>query len=178
MNKKLLFFFAISFLLLRTEIKAQAYDGRIDRKLFLGYTNVGGNSGAEIKFEYGLNDLLSSGADFRYLFIETPPTTDQIEKSGNFFQKSDFGIFLNFHPLQTIKKSTKYDVYIGPYASLKSIGLQLGAKYNFTERIGVYINGIQSFGNSFFGIGGTPDDFTNNYGKKTYVSVGLSLNVY
>lgn len=178
MKTKLVLIIAITFLLIRTEIKAQAYDGRIDRKLFLGYTNVGGNSGAEIKFEYGMKDWLSSGADFRYLFIETPPTSDQIEKSGYFFQKSDFGIFLNFHPLQTIKKSTKFDVYIGPYASLKSIGLQLGAKYNFTERIGVYVNGIQSFGNSFFGIGGEPDDFVNHFGKKTYVSVGFSLNVY
>lgn len=178
MIKKLLFIFAITFFLFRTEIKAQAYDGRIDRKLFLGYTNVGGYSGAEIKFEYGTNDLISTGADFRYLFIDTPPTTDQFEKSAYFFQKADFGIFLNFHPIQTIKKSTKFDVYIGPYVSLKSIGLQLGAKYNFTERIGVYINGIQSFGNSFFGIGGTPDDFVNNYGKKTYVSAGISLNVY
>lgn len=168
-----IFFVLISY----THIQAQAYDGIIDKKIFAGFTKVGKNQGLEIKFETGLSDVISIGVGYKYLFYHAPPTEEYIDKVHYFIEKSDFGMLLNFHLFQKQISSTKYDIYAGVHVAFKSMGIHTGVKYNFSERIGVYFQVLQSFNDSFMGIGGSPDDFVNNFGRKFSISTGLSFNI-
>jgi hypothetical protein len=159
-------------------IKAQAYDGSIDRKLFLGYANVGGRSGAEFKYEAGYNDYFSGGINFAYLFNNTDTIyVDETEKFTEFWYRCNAALIFNFHFLPDLSPSGNLDPYAGISLSFKSIGIQAGLKYNFSERFGCYGQILQSVSNSVIGISTDPGDYTNNFGKKTYLSIGLTCNL-
>jgi hypothetical protein len=159
-------------------LKAQAYDGSIDRKLFLGYANVGGLSGAEFKYEAGYNDYFSGGINFAYLFNNADTIyADESEKATEFWYRCNAALFFNFHFLPNLSPSGKLDPYAGIYLSFKSIGIQAGLKYNFSERFGCYGQINQSVSNSVRSINTNPGDYSNYFGKKTYLSVGLTCNL-
>ncbi len=174
--KKLSLFLIIHLLTGFILVKAQAYDGSIDTKVFLGYTNTGGKPGAEFRYENGINDFFSIGTDYICLLYKSGSKSYLEEKIELFIQRSDFGLYVNYHIFQNKITSSRVDPYVGAFVSFKSLGLQAGVKYNFSERLGLYGQFNQSFGNSFFGIGGTPDDFVNHFGKKASVAAGITYN--
>ena len=77
---------------------SQAYDGYNDFKIFLGYVNVGGNSGIEYQNDYGRSDLFSWGTQVTYL-INTKIDNDGegFEKGLKFLDSFDGGGFVRFH---------------------------------------------------------------------------------
>jgi hypothetical protein len=167
----------ILFLLIQYQSIAQAYDGGIDRKAIIGYTHVGDNSGMELKYDCGLSDLLSVGVGYTYLFFDTPVPADTQDKYTYFVEKSDFGLFLNFHLFQKQINTPEIDVYAGPDVTFKSLGIHAGVKYNFSERIGVYFQALQSFSNSLYGVGDSSIGTTNLFGKQFAISTGFTINL-
>ena len=176
MNTKWYFLLLIGLFTRIADCNAQAYDGYMDRRLFLAYTNIGGKSGMEFRFEDGSSDIISYGSSFYYLMYKKEvENSDEFTKTQNFIERADFGLCMNFHLFHNLIETKHIDPYFGPSASLKSLGLQAGVKYHLAERFGVYGQVLQSFSSSFFGIGDGPDDFVNNFGKKTYLSAGLTF---
>ena len=173
--KSLLIF--VLFSLIQFQIKAQAYDGSIDRKIFAGYTHVGDQSGMDIKYDIGFTDYFSLGLGITHLFFETPTPSDKGDEINYFIQKSDFGFFLNFHLFQKLIPTPEIDVYAGPDFTFKSMGIHGGVKYNFSERFGIYFQALQSYSNSLYGLGDATDDPTNHFGKKFSISTGLTINL-
>jgi hypothetical protein len=176
MNLKLFLFLLICLQFSVTSLNAQAYDGYMDRRIFLAYTNIGGKSGMEFRYEYGESDIISYGSSFYYLmYKQENSSSDEFAKTENFIARADFGLCMNFHLFPVLIETKHVDPYFGPSASLKSLGLQAGVKYHLAERLGVYGQVLQSFSSSFMGLGDGEDDFINNFGKKTYLSAGLTF---
>ncbi|WKW45769.1 hypothetical protein P3875_08210 [Myroides sp. JBRI-B21084] len=180
MKKSIIAFFA--FLGVQSGAFAQAYDGYGDLKVFLGYTNIGGNSGIEYQNNLGVNDLFSWGTQVTYLFSTKEKEAVGIENGFKFIDKIDVGCFLRFHFLETLKLPKNVDVFLGGDASVHSLGVHTGFKYNFTEKIGVYgmyKQGLSSIMGESFSLSedenGNPiPDF---FAKKAAISVGITINM-
>jgi hypothetical protein len=194
MNKKLGTVIFILFLVFSQSVKAQAYDGDAETRIFLGYTNIEGKSGGEFQLDNGLNDYVSYG--IKLIFISgTKKDNDEFSALDGF----DASFFLRFHFLEVLKSNEKIDPYLGVDASLKSIGLHGGIKYNFGDIIGVYAQVGKGFSNSLSnGISKKdipePDrtyddkgnvvhesigDYRVNYfGKSFSFNVGITINAF
>lgn len=158
-----------------TFVKAQVYDGSYDKKIMVGYMNVGGLSGGELRFENGLSDLISVGVSIQMAAIKTD-NTDEFDKAFSFLSKVDLGSYMNFHLFQSLAEQKNIDLFLGGFVSFKSYGLQGGVKYNFNETIGVYGNYSHSLGALIFPV--DDPDFLNVFANQPLVSVGITFNIY
>jgi hypothetical protein len=154
---------------------SQVYDGQLDKKMFLGFASVGGSPGIDLKFEDGLTDYLSMGWCFQYLLTNSDKVYDEFPIVDKFIEKFEPGICFNGHFFQSLITSANVDLYAGGYISFKSLALQTGVKYNFSERLGVYGQMQQGLSNSAFGKGG---DILNRYGTRLTITGGLTYNFY
>ncbi len=176
--KRILSVLVFSILLVNLQkVSAQAFDGKGDTKLFLGYANAKGYSAGQLKFEKGFSSLLSVGAAWTYFFIkEDSNTIGTDDPISGIFDKSEIGIFMNFHLNKPLRLDDKSDLYIGPYTSLKSTGVQGGYKYNFSERFGVYAEVSQGFFN-VFDFSSETSSGSSSYKTRTLISAGLTINI-
>ncbi len=176
--KKLVLISALLFTsLYSTQCMAQAYDGKGDNKIFLGYTNIKGCSGAEWRLDSGMGDLFSMGFNATYLFIKIEPVSEDegSDKFDKIFKNIDLGFLLNFHLSVPLNMNEKIDPYFGLVLNLKSAGLHAGVKYNFTERFGVYMQLTDSF---IFAITGKSISWNeSHFGKYIGVSGGITYNL-
>lgn len=184
MKKKLLLL--VSIIGLNQTVNAQSYDGKDDIKIFLGYTKIGSKSGVDIQVDRGLSDIVSFGAKFTVLINpDDRKTNNSIDEGFKAFDAIDVSAFLRFHFSEPLRLSEKIDPFITLDVGLKSIGANIGIKYNFTETIGVYALYGHSFSNSF---GGTHkidtveyDTFENNvnyFGKQNSIACGITINIF
>lgn len=189
--------FALSILSLKTYAQT-AYDG-IDEHFAIGYRNVGKTPGIEIEFENATNEYISLGGFFTYLI--NPGTKlkketneydgfqnfDEYEKFNSFFNSIDAGFFARLH-IGTFFNSLnqRIDPFAGIDVSLKSIGANVGVKYQITDVIGVYAKYTGSFSGSVYGLDVFKDNESviedeaslknpNFFGKKDSFSVGISI---
>ena len=177
---------ALAFAGLQFNANAQSYDGEGDSKIFLGYANVGGKSGVQVQFDYGLSDLVSYGMDVTILIKpDDRESTDSFDDSFKAFDSFDLGGFLRFHFSEPLNLSEKIDPYLGLDVSLRSIGGHAGIKYNFSEIIGVYVMYKHSFSSSITGdhkiVAETYDAFDDNvnfFGKVGTISGGVTINIF
>ncbi len=163
--------------------QAQAYDGYGDTKIFLGYTNVGGNSGIEYQSDFGVNDLFSWGLQATYL-INTKVDNDGVgyEKGFKFLDSADAGIFIRFHFLEALRLPKNVDVFLGGDITAKSLGAHTGFKYNVSNTIGFYAMYKQSFAPVLKGDITLSEDRNGEpipsfFAKKAALTAGVTFNI-
>ncbi|MDM1556446.1 hypothetical protein PYS58_14990 [Chryseobacterium indologenes] len=123
----MMFFFGIT-------ANAQAWTGKGDQKIQLGLSAWGYGTGITGTYDYGLNKLISVGAGLNGYFSNYKNN----DKDNRVFV---FGR-LNFHLQEALNLPPKLDIYpgvdVGVVGKDFGIGAHIGARYFFTERIGVF----------------------------------------
>ncbi|MCA6067296.1 hypothetical protein JI747_008930 [Chryseobacterium sp. RG1] len=130
--KKLVVMFALIFA--GATANAQAWTGKGDQKINAGLSAWGYGTGITGTYDYGLNNLISIGAGLNGYFSNYKDND------------SDNSVFifgrLNFHLKETLQLPEKLDIYpgvdVGVLGKDFGIGAHIGARYFFTERIGVF----------------------------------------
>lgn len=130
--KKLVFMVMIFFF--GVTAHAQAWTGKGDQKVQLGLSAWGYGTGITGTYDYGLNKLISVGAGLNGYFSNYKNN----DKDNRVFV---FGR-LNFHLQEALNLPAKLDIYpgvdVGVLGKDFGIGAHIGARYFFTERIGVF----------------------------------------
>lgn len=130
--KKLVFMMMIFFF--GATANAQAWTGKGDQKVQLGLSAWGYGTGITGTYDYGLNKLISVGAGLNGYFSNYKNN----DKDNRVFV---FGR-LNFHLQEALNLPAKWDIYpgvdVGAVGKDFGIGAHIGARYFFTERIGVF----------------------------------------
>jgi hypothetical protein len=174
MKKLITAIIALSLMAIVTKVNAQAYDGNRDDKLFAGYRTAGTHSGMELRFDRGLTNYFSSAFMVSYLF-RNPAATDEIFMDSKVFSNLDVSVATNFHFIEVLNMGTTFDPYLGMYVGLKATGLQAGARYNFSEKVGAYAQFAYNMLPLLF------DQFSKDvdlhpYRNKEHISVGITIN--
>lgn len=115
-------------------VSAQAYTGKGDQKVNLGLNAWGYGTGITATYDYGLNQLISVGAGANAYF------------DGYKDNNKDNRVFIfgrvNFHLNEALELPEKLDIYpgvdIGVLGRDFGIGAHIGARYFFTEKVGVF----------------------------------------
>ncbi|MDQ8142214.1 DUF6646 family protein [Chryseobacterium sp. CFS15] len=128
-------------------VSAQAYTGKGDQKVNLGLNAWGYGTGITATYDYGLNQLISVGAGANAYF------------DGYKDNNKDNRVFIfgrvNFHLNEALELPEKLDIYpgvdLGVLGRDFGIGAHIGARYFFTEKVGVFaeVGNSGSLGVSF-----------------------------
>ncbi|MEG0760606.1 hypothetical protein SAMN05421796_101274 [Chryseobacterium piscicola] len=115
-------------------VQAQAYTGSGDQKVNAGLSAWGYGTGIAGTYDYGINDLISVGAGLNVYFENFKDNNSD----NRFFA---FGR-VNFHLNKTLQLPEKLDIYPGVDVGVLhrefGIGAHIGARYFFTQNIGVF----------------------------------------
>lgn len=132
--KKLLF--AAAMLFMGQAVSAQAWTGKGDQKVQVGFNGWGYGTGITATYDYGLSNIISLGAGANFFF----------DHSDSKYDDDNFGVFgrLNFHLQQPLGLPSKWDIYPGIDLGLlgKSgtyFGAHIGARYFFNNNVGLYL---------------------------------------
>lgn len=113
---------------------AQAYTGKGDQKVNLGLNAYGYGTGITATYDYGLNELISVGGGANAYF-------DGYKDNNKDNRVFVFGR-VNFHLSEALELPEKLDIYpgvnLGVLGKDFGIGAHIGARYFFTEKIGVF----------------------------------------
>ena len=125
----------LSFLLLLFSayvVTAQAFNGSIDQKGQLGASLQDSGAGIVLSYDLGITEIFSVGVSSTYLF-----GVEELIAVG-FVDRFDAKARANVHLGNTIGFNDNLDVYSGFSLSLKNLGFQGGARYFFSDNIGVF----------------------------------------
>ncbi|CAD7806752.1 hypothetical protein CHRY9390_01558 [Chryseobacterium aquaeductus] len=115
-------------------ISAQAWTGKGDQKVNLGLNAWGYGTGITATYDYGLNQFLSVGAGANAYF-------DGYKDNNKDNRVFVFGR-INFHLKEALDLPEKLDIYpgvdLGVLGRDFGIGAHIGARYFFTEKVGVF----------------------------------------
>ncbi|PWN58618.1 MULTISPECIES: DUF6646 family protein [Chryseobacterium] len=127
-------FFMVMIFFFGAMANAQAWTGKGDQKVQLGLSAWGYGTGVTGTYDYGLNKLISVGAGINGYFSNYKNN----DKDNRVFV---FGR-LNFHLQEALNLPSKWDIYpgvdLGVLGKDFGIGAHIGARYFFTEKIGVF----------------------------------------
>ena len=147
-------------------VQAQAWDGEGDIKVYAGYANVGGRSGIELGSDYAFSDFISIGGQITYVNVKKHD-----EGHNNFLLGYDLSLTGNYHWAEVLKLPSVLDIYSGVSVGLRTVGLQAGVRYNFSETFGLYGQVRQNLFKMF----GDDVEHGRVYQGKTALSVGLTV---
>jgi len=126
--------FMLMLIVTGTTVNAQAWTGKGDQKINAGLSVWGYGTGITGTYDYGLNGLISVGAGLNGYF-------SNYKDNDNDNSVFIFGR-LNFHLKDALQLPEKLDIYpgidVGVVGSDFGLGAHIGARYFFTERIGVF----------------------------------------
>ncbi len=128
--KKLATFIAL--LLFAFMVNAQAFDGSGDQKFHLGASLQDTGAGIVASYDFGFADILSVGVTSTYVL-----GVEELIAIG-FVDRFDAKARVNLHLGSTIGLGDNFDVYPGLNISLKNLGFHAGARYFFSDSIGVF----------------------------------------
>lgn len=115
-------------------VSAQAYTGKGDQKVNLGLNAWGYGTGITATYDYGLNQLISVGAGGNAYF-------DNYKDNNKDNRVFIFGR-VNFHLKEALQLPEQLDIYpgvdLGVLGRDFGIGAHIGARYFFTDNIGVF----------------------------------------
>ncbi|KQT24601.1 hypothetical protein ASG22_11450 [Chryseobacterium sp. Leaf405] len=127
-------FFMVMVIFAGVSVNAQAWTGAGDQKINAGLSAWGYGTGITGTYDYGLNNLISVGAGLNVYFDNYK---DNDDKNRAFV----FGR-VNFHLKETLQLPEKLDIYpgvdVGIVGKNFGLGAHIGARYFFTEKIGVF----------------------------------------
>ncbi|WP_144283261.1 DUF6646 family protein [Chryseobacterium echinoideorum] len=113
---------------------AQAYTGKGDQKVNLGLNAWGYGTGVTATYDYGLSDVISIGAGGNAYF-------DNYRDNNKDNRVFIFGR-LNFHLKEALDLPEQLDLYpgvdLGVLGRDFGIGAHIGARYFFTDKVGVF----------------------------------------
>lgn len=113
---------------------AQAYTGKGDQKVNLGLNAWGYGTGITATYDYGLSDVISIGAGGNAYF-------DNYRDNNKDNRVFIFGR-LNFHLREALDLPEQLDIYpgvdLGVLGRDFGIGAHIGARYFFTDKVGVF----------------------------------------
>jgi hypothetical protein len=124
-------FFSIA-LLSFAFINAQAFEGSGDQKFQVGAELQDNGTGINVGYDVGLGENVSIGATTSYLL-----GVEELLNAG-FVDRFDAKARVNVHLGSTIGFGDNFDVFPGLELSLKNFGMHFGARYFFSDGIGVY----------------------------------------
>lgn len=167
-----------------------------------GYRNVGGDSGVSGEFLVSYNRKIYFGTRLTKLFIPepekkvfTPPAgsnppadpafqaaLDGVNSTSHAILTYDGSYFLQYHFGSDIYLPSKYSPYVEVDYSPKSIGASVGMNYSLSNIFGLYAQVGHSFSDSTMEVvENLPSEIynvNNYYGKRFFVMVGVSVNVF
>ena len=131
--KKLILVFAMIF---AAQLSfAQAWKGKGDQKVQVGFNGWGYGTGITGTYDYGIADMVSVGAGANAYFSGYKDG----DKANNFFV---FGR-LNLHLQDILNLPSKWDVYpgldVGVLGKGFGLGAHVGVRYFFQDNIGLYL---------------------------------------
>lgn len=115
--------------------QAQAWTGKGDQKVQVGFNGWGYGTGITASYDYGLGKIVSIGAGANFFF----------DHSDHKYADDDFGVFgrVNFHLQEPLGLPANWDIYPGVDLGIlgKSntyFGAHLGVRYYFNNNVGIY----------------------------------------
>ncbi len=115
-------------------LSAQAWNGKGDQKLQVGFNGWGYGTGITASYDYGLGSIVSLGAGANFYF---DGYKDNNEDNNVFV----FGR-LGFHLQEPLGLPEQWDIYPGVNLGLLGkdfgIGAHLGVRYFFNNNVGIY----------------------------------------
>ncbi|CAM3452908.1 DUF6646 domain-containing protein [Zobellia roscoffensis] len=123
---------SLCLLLTTTFLSAQAYEGRDDQKFQVGANLQSNGTGIMTSYDFGLGENISIGATATYLLgIDEGISASTWER---FDTKARFSAHLG----NIIGLSDEVDIYPGLDLGLKNFGFHMGARYFFSDGLGIY----------------------------------------
>jgi len=115
-----------------TFIQAQSYSGKGDKKAQVGANFQNNATGIFASFDYGLGDNISAGISSTYAL----GVNAVVDKA--FVDRFDVRARFNANIGNIINIDDSFDLYPGLNIGLKNFGAHLGARYFFTDGLGVF----------------------------------------
>lgn len=145
---------------------AQAFTGKGDTKLQIGFVGQDGGTGIGATTDFGLGQNLSFGFYAGYML-----SADKIlGEEADFDDRVDVKARLNAN-LSSVIGVEKLDVYPGLNLGLRNFGGHLGVRYFFTDGIGLYTEAAVPFAT----YENDPEGF-EKYNNQFVWQVGASFN--
>lgn len=114
----------------------QAWNGKGDQKIQVGFNGWGYGTGITGTYDYGLSKIISIGAGANFFF----------DHDNDKYADDDFGVFgrLNFHLQEPLGLPSKWDIYPGVDLGLLGdsgtyFGAHVGVRYFFNQNVGIYL---------------------------------------
>lgn len=114
---------------------AQAWEGKGDQKVQVGFNGWGNGTGITATYDYGISKVVSLGAGANFYFDGYKDSN----KDNNFFA---FGR-VNFHLQDVLGMPSQWDLYpgvdVGVIGNTFGLGAHLGVRYFFNNNFGAFI---------------------------------------
>jgi outer membrane protein G len=117
-------------------VSAQAFKGAGDNKLQIGANLQDAATGINLSFDYGLGENISVGVYGTYAL------SVKSELDADFGDRIDLKGRFNAHLGSVLGIDDNFDLYPGLDLSLKNFGGHVGARYFFSEGIGIFTEAL------------------------------------